>query len=40
MFSLSYTYSHNSVSTIEFLIVVGIGVIIGLVIMWIIDKNT
>lgn len=40
MFSLSYTYSHNSLSTIEFLIAAGIGIIIGLVIMWIIYKNT
>lgn len=36
--SMQYLYSHNSLSPIQFLIAVGIGIIIGLIVVTIINK--
>lgn len=36
--SMQYLYSHNSLSPTQFLIATGIGIIIGLVVVIIINK--
>lgn len=37
--SMQYLYSHNSLSPIQFLTATGIGIIIGLIIIIIINKK-